>query len=1103
MLLKRMMGVILLVGLLLVSFYWLPAVLSAEPRADLTVTTLLDEMDGSCSDGDCSLRDAVQLVPAGGTVDFDVTGIIYLDERLTVAQDVVIVGPGIQLLQIHGHGFDVVEGVTMRMKELELWYGSVGSAVVFNEGHVIMERVRFIYNEAIGVHTVGTFEGDGVIFFRPRTGSEAVKVAEGGSFSLVNGIIDFRGVNGVVNEGSVYIADTRISNNSRGVYNVGTGMAELVRIDMDSGVYSDSEASSLQITESELNGHITNVAGHIQLERTLINGTIIISNMDRLEITNSTMSNNDNDNYWLMNQGLMTITHSTIANNDGRISNDVVEGGQLWLGHTILANNKYSYCWGDIGIISLGYNLIDEHDCGLGAAGDMVDIEPMLGELADNGGATETIALLAGSPAIGKGNCASGQVSVDQRGVVRPAGGGCDIGAYEYNGALYIDVADIAYDIEVGTELNVLRPGVGINDSYMGDGEAVISLVSGPSAGQLDLMSDGGFTYAPPANFEGVVTFRYRATAGGYEAEGVATIEVSGDRCWATIDDGATVWSSWDATALLEAVEAVPAGGVVKAAGLCRDKGEIRADGVVALVYAEKAFSLWGGYSADNWMMAYPEVQPTVIDAQDEGSVIMISNEERRVEGDVSLSGLRVINGDRGGILLDTMYDSHVTVGDSYVGNNRGDGDVGGLYIRDAYTVIIERAVIAHNAGGVVGGVDLGYGIHSARMSDSVVEGNTGRVVGGVNAQMPAFFLENSLITYNGAEGVGLFSDHIGAGGLLVGTWHGNDSVIMNSTISHNWIENGHGGGIYQNPRGDPPGGLFTITGEGYLMGLDDNELMNHSSNYLDIYNSTIVHNQAGLGGGGVYNANQSDSWRNVITFTNSIVAYNGVDQCLSPSERAVIRTGGYNMADDESCGLTGEGDMENTDPLVGPLLESGVTAAGGVAWTHYLPGSSPARNVIPVGVNGCGAEGDRDQRGMTRPLEGACDMGAHEMGRPTLGIVSGGEIELMEGGTAVIGLDLAYGIDVPVVVDYELVGGTAEGGVDSTEAAGTVTIGAGETEGEMVIEIVDDALVEGREWFYVRLSSAEVTVGGGWVRITIVDDDSLTEKMYLPVVVR
>jgi len=49
----------------------------------------------------------------------------------------------------------------------------------------------------------------------------------------------------------------------------------------------------------------------------------------------------------------------------------------------------------------------------------------------DNGGSTQTMALLPGSPAIDAGNNANCPVA-DQRGVTRPQGDGCDIGAYEY-----------------------------------------------------------------------------------------------------------------------------------------------------------------------------------------------------------------------------------------------------------------------------------------------------------------------------------------------------------------------------------------------------------------------------------------------------------------------------------------------------------------------------------------------------------------------------------------------------------------------------------------------------------------------------------------------
>ncbi|NNC99145.1 MAG: hypothetical protein HKN85_03085 [Gammaproteobacteria bacterium] len=63
-----------------------------------------------------------------------------------------------------------------------------------------------------------------------------------------------------------------------------------------------------------------------------------------------------------------------------------------------------------------------DQDVGPGGAG--VDV------LADNGGPTLTHALLVGSPAIDAavGTCPA----TDQRGVARPQGAGCDVGAYEF-----------------------------------------------------------------------------------------------------------------------------------------------------------------------------------------------------------------------------------------------------------------------------------------------------------------------------------------------------------------------------------------------------------------------------------------------------------------------------------------------------------------------------------------------------------------------------------------------------------------------------------------------------------------------------------------------
>jgi predicted outer membrane repeat protein len=61
---------------------------------------------------------------------------------------------------------------------------------------------------------------------------------------------------------------------------------------------------------------------------------------------------------------------------------------------------------------------------------NLLTADPLLGALADNGGYTQTHALLTGSSAIDTGNAAVCPAS-DQRGVARPQGAGCDIGAYE------------------------------------------------------------------------------------------------------------------------------------------------------------------------------------------------------------------------------------------------------------------------------------------------------------------------------------------------------------------------------------------------------------------------------------------------------------------------------------------------------------------------------------------------------------------------------------------------------------------------------------------------------------------------------------------------
>jgi hypothetical protein len=82
---------------------------------------------------------------------------------------------------------------------------------------------------------------------------------------------------------------------------------------------------------------------------------------------------------------------------------------------------------------SLGYNLVGNSQGGSGFdPTDLLSVDPLLGPLADNGGPTQTMALLPGSPAIDAGNNAYA-TDWDQRGpgFRRIVNGTIDIGAFE------------------------------------------------------------------------------------------------------------------------------------------------------------------------------------------------------------------------------------------------------------------------------------------------------------------------------------------------------------------------------------------------------------------------------------------------------------------------------------------------------------------------------------------------------------------------------------------------------------------------------------------------------------------------------------------------
>jgi CSLREA domain-containing protein len=125
-----------------------------------------------------------------------------------------------------------------------------------------------------------------------------------------------------------------------------------------------------------------------------------------------------------------TIDKNTASDAGGGIEAD--EGDSVIIGASILSANTPDNCSADGTITSAGANIDDGTTCAFGAALDKSSTDPMIGDLADNGGFSQTQALLPGSPAIDVVPAAdSNGIVTDQRSVARPQGAADDVGAFE------------------------------------------------------------------------------------------------------------------------------------------------------------------------------------------------------------------------------------------------------------------------------------------------------------------------------------------------------------------------------------------------------------------------------------------------------------------------------------------------------------------------------------------------------------------------------------------------------------------------------------------------------------------------------------------------
>ncbi len=211
----------------------------------------------------------------------------------------------------------------------------------------------------------------------------------------------------------------------------------------------------------------------------------------QLGLTNCTVANNSGyRGGGIANNGGSTVAlnHVTISGNTaGLEQGGISSAGNFSISNSILAGNTASNADTDFKKssppIRTGVNFIgDISGSSLTASATLLTGSPRLAALADNGGPTKTMMLLAGSPAIDAGGTAT--LTTDQRGFERVLGAGPDLGAYEAAAGSF-NLAGLTVYAKLASALT----GSGVNFEISTDPnfEAGTSTLSGTgTAGFLD-----------------------------------------------------------------------------------------------------------------------------------------------------------------------------------------------------------------------------------------------------------------------------------------------------------------------------------------------------------------------------------------------------------------------------------------------------------------------------------------------------------------------------------------------------------------------------------------------------------------------------------------
>jgi hypothetical protein len=324
--------------------------------------------------------------------------------------------------------------------------GGGGGGGIRSSANAVLTRVTVVGN---GVPGTGGF-GGGIYntALSPQQFSLSDSTVNGNSVGTGNG---FSGGAGIANTGDS-ASLTRVTIGS----NFATGSGEDGGGLFNSGslALTDVAVSGNALAASSFGAGIYNTGNPFTANRVTVSGNTAGASSDGagiwnsgnastgspVQLTNVTISDNalgtGGRGAGMFSSGFgVMVTNATIAGNtlaDGTNAGGAWTDGTTTIANSIVAANSATNCAGGGTLTSAGHDLQGDNSCGFVAGGDITAPNPGLRALAANGGFTQTRALLPGSPATDAGDDASCP-AVDQRGVTRPQGAHCDIGAYEYS----------------------------------------------------------------------------------------------------------------------------------------------------------------------------------------------------------------------------------------------------------------------------------------------------------------------------------------------------------------------------------------------------------------------------------------------------------------------------------------------------------------------------------------------------------------------------------------------------------------------------------------------------------------------------------------------